>query len=81
MQQYPVIQTPLCLWHRGFLFPGYPHNHRPTITGGNIMTWDSIMQAIAPALKIMWQGMAGIFVVMAAIALIVYLFTKLVKKK
>lgn len=45
------------------------------------MTWDSIMQAIAPALKIMWQGMAGIFVVMAVIALIVYLFTKLVKKK
>ncbi|MBQ8266940.1 MAG: sodium pump decarboxylase gamma subunit [Clostridia bacterium] len=38
------------------------------------------MQAIAPAVKIMWQGMAGIFVVMAAIALIVFLFTKIIKK-
>ncbi len=44
------------------------------------MTWDSIMQTIAPALKIMWQGMAGIFVVMAAIALIVFLLTKIIKK-
>ncbi len=44
------------------------------------MTWNELMQAIAPAVKIMWQGMAGIFVVMAAIALIVFLFTKIVKK-
>ncbi len=44
------------------------------------MTWAELMQAIAPAVKIMWQGMAGIFVVMAAIALIVFLFTKIVKK-
>ncbi len=45
------------------------------------MTWDSIMQAIAPTFKIMWQGMAGIFVVMAAIAFIVYLLTTFMKKK
>ena len=44
------------------------------------MTWAELMQAIAPAVKIMWQGMAGIFVVMAAIALIVFLFTKIIKK-
>ena len=45
------------------------------------MSFANLIQAVAPAIKIMWQGMAGIFVVMAAIALIVYLFTKLVKKK
>lgn len=44
------------------------------------MTWTELMQAIAPAVKIMWQGMAGIFVVMAIIALIVFLFTKIIKK-
>lgn len=32
------------------------------------------------ALKLMGQGMLGIFVVMAAISLIVYIFTKLSKK-
>lgn len=45
------------------------------------MTWDEIMQAIAPAIKIMWQGMAGIFVVMAVIALVVFLLTKVINKK
>ncbi len=38
------------------------------------------MNDLMAALKLMGQGMAGIFVVMAAIALIVYLFTKFVKK-
>ncbi len=33
------------------------------------------------ALKVMWQGMAGIFVVMAAISIIVLIFTKFIKKK
>lgn len=33
------------------------------------------------ALQVMWQGMAGIFVVMAAISIIVYIFTKFIKKK
>ena len=32
------------------------------------------------AIKLMGQGMLGIFIVMAAIALIVYLFTKFSKK-
>ena len=32
------------------------------------------------AVKLMGQGMLGIFIVMAAIALIVYLFTKFSKK-
>ncbi len=45
------------------------------------MAWDSLLQAIAPAVKIMWQGMLGIFVVMAAISLIVLLLTKVIKKK
>lgn len=31
------------------------------------------------SLNIMWQGMLGIFVVMAVISLIVYLFTKFSK--
>ncbi len=31
------------------------------------------------ALKLMWQGMLGIFIVMAAISLIVYFVTKLSK--
>lgn len=44
------------------------------------MTWETLLQSIAPAVKIMWQGMAGIFVVMAAIALIVFLLTKIIKK-
>lgn len=44
------------------------------------MTWEILLEKIAPALKIMWQGMAGIFVVMAVIALIVFLFTKFFKK-
>lgn len=44
------------------------------------MMWNSIMQSIAPAVKIMWQGMAGIFAVMAAISLIVFLLTKIIKK-
>lgn len=44
------------------------------------MNFNQIMQNLAPALKIMWQGMAGIFLVMAVIALVVYLFTKTFKK-
>lgn len=44
------------------------------------MTWEILLEKTAPALKIMWQGMAGIFVVMAVIALIVFLFTKFFKK-
>ena len=32
------------------------------------------------AIKLMWQGMLGIFVVMAVIAIIVYLLTKVKKK-
>ena len=45
------------------------------------MNWSSIMQAIAPSVKIMWQGMLGIFVVMAIISLIVFVLTKVIKKK
>lgn len=45
------------------------------------MTWENILETIAPAVKIMWQGMLGIFVVMAAISLIVFLFTKILKNK
>lgn len=45
------------------------------------MSFENILERILPALKIMWQGMAGIFVVMAAIALIVFLFTKIINKK
>lgn len=37
--------------------------------------------ALGHSLTLMWQGMAAIFVVMAAISLIVYLFTKFSKKK
>lgn len=44
------------------------------------MTLNQIMQNLAPTFKIMWQGMAGIFLVMAGISLIVYLFTKVFKK-
>ncbi len=33
------------------------------------------------ALRLMWQGMLGIFIVMASIALIVYLITKFSNKK
>lgn len=33
------------------------------------------------AFQVMWQGMAGIFVVMAAISLIVFIFTKFIKSK
>lgn len=44
------------------------------------MNFADLMQAVAPAIKIMWQGMAGIFAVMAAISLIVYLLTKVNKK-
>ncbi len=34
---------------------------------------------LAASLQLMWQGMLGIFIVMVAIALIVYLFTKFSK--
>lgn len=44
------------------------------------MTLETLFERTAPAFKIMWQGMAGIFVVMAAIALMVFLFTKFFKK-
>ena len=36
---------------------------------------------VGPALEMMGQGMLGIFVVMAAISLIVYLITKIGTKK
>ena len=35
--------------------------------------------ALAASLQIMWQGMLGIFVVMAAITVIIYLFAKFSK--
>ena len=38
------------------------------------------MYNLESALKLMWQGMLGIFVVMAVIAIIVYLLTKVKKK-
>lgn len=38
------------------------------------------MTDLTAAVKLMGQGMLGIFIVMGAIALIVYLFTKLSKK-
>lgn len=38
------------------------------------------MTAIQAALTIMWQGMLGIFAVMAAITLIVTIFGKISKK-
>lgn len=44
-------------------------------------TWDALMEKVGPSLQIMGKGMLGIFVVMAVIAIIVFLFTKLVKKK
>ncbi len=39
------------------------------------------MDYLKGALQVMWQGMAGIFVVMAAISIIVFIFTKFIKKK
>lgn len=39
------------------------------------------MDYLEGALQVMWKGMLGIFVVMAAISFIVYLFTKFIKKK
>ncbi len=45
------------------------------------MSFENLLERVLPAVKIMWQGMAGIFVVMAAISLIVFLFTKFIKKK
>ena len=36
---------------------------------------------VMEAITIMWQGMAGIFVVMAVIALVVFLLTKAINKK
>lgn len=38
------------------------------------------MYNLMSALKLMWQGMLGIFVVMAAIAIIVFILTKIKKK-
>ncbi len=37
------------------------------------------MVNLMSSLKLMWQGMLAIFIVMAVIALIVYLFTKFSK--
>lgn len=45
------------------------------------MSFANLTQAVAPAIKIMWQGMAGIFVVMSAISFIVFLLTKVMNKK
>ncbi len=39
------------------------------------------MQALMAALNLMWQGMLGIFVVMAVISIVVWLFTKIGSKK
>lgn len=39
------------------------------------------MTDLMSSLQLMWQGMLGIFIVMAAIALIVWLVTKFAKKK
>ncbi len=39
------------------------------------------MVDLASSIKLMGQGMLGIFIVMAAIALIVYLLTKIPSKK
>lgn len=39
------------------------------------------MDNLFASLNLMWQGMLGIFAVMAVIAVIVYLFTKIQKKK
>lgn len=38
------------------------------------------MYNLMSALKLMWQGMIGIFVVMAAIAIIVFILTKIKRK-
>ncbi len=38
------------------------------------------MYNLMSALKLMWQGMLGIFVVMAAIAIIVFILTKIKRK-
>lgn len=45
------------------------------------MDWSSVFEMIKHPVQIMWQGMAGIFVVMAAISLIVLLLTKVIKRK
>ena len=41
---------------------------------------DINMYNLTSALKLMWQGMLAIFIVMAVIAIIVFLFTKFIKK-
>lgn len=38
------------------------------------------MYNLMSSLKLMWQGMLAIFIVMAVIAIIVFLFTKFIKK-
>ena len=38
------------------------------------------MYNLMSALKLMWQGMLGIFVVMAAISIIVFILTKIKRK-
>ena len=45
------------------------------------MDWSLVFEMIKNPVRIMWQGMAGIFVVMAAISLVVLLLTKVIKKK
>ncbi len=39
------------------------------------------MEALTFGVQLLWQGMLGIFVVMAAISLIVYVITKFPRKK
>lgn len=39
------------------------------------------IEALMFGVQLLWQGMLGIFVVMAAISLIVYLITKISSKK
>lgn len=45
------------------------------------MILSELLQKTAPAIRIMWQGMTGIFVVMAVISVIVFLLAKIIKNK
>ncbi len=47
-----------------------------------IAGWQNMLgnKDIGSAFQVMWQGMLSIFVVMAIISIVVYLFTKLSKK-
>ena len=45
------------------------------------MSFENILERILPALKIMWQGMAGILVVMGILAAVVVGLAKAGNKK